>query len=348
MAKERTLTSNLRVENVVQKSRPLSLLRSVPFSFGELKILDTYLSRIDSHDMEHRTVTFTKAEYEELMGIGKTNLETLKKYTKGILQKVVEVPLDGGYLQFILFDAAECKKDEYGVPTIELHCTEKAQRLFFDIEQIGYIRYQLRYALALKRQSSYWLYFEVLRERYRIEWTVPLAKLRDEILYLKKEQSYKAFKEFKRAILDPAVKEINEKTDCHIEYETVKRGRTVTAIKFTYTPQEQEIANDDIPGQLSLPLTTLELEKPPKEKNEQLELLSDACGNEFSDEEMDEIIAVLATIPESKLPMIEITNDIWIRRYHYLNQKYTRLQRYAEKSKIPKRFEYFLKMVKDG
>lgn len=344
MAKERTLTSNLRVENVVQKSRPLSLIRSVPFSYGELRILDTYLSRIDSHDPEHRTVTFTKAEYEKLMGIGKTNLATLKKYTKGMLQKVVEVPLDGGYLQFILFDAAECKKDEYGVPTIELHCTEKAQRLFFDIEQIGYIRYQLRYALALKRQSSYWLYFEVLRERYRIEWTVPLAKLRDETLYLKDNESYKQFKFFKRDVLDPAVAEINEKTDCHIEYETVKRGRTVTAIKFTYTPQEQEID-----GQMKLTdlmdfLPIGEDGDDNKCMDERYDLLATACKDEFTAEEMAQIFEIIVTIPEWKLPPDNAAGgSIEIRRYHYLAERYAAMNRYQPKNRL----NYLLKILKD-
>lgn len=341
MAKNTEITGHLRESNVVQKSKPLSLIRSVPFSLGELKILDTYLSRINSHDPDHRTVTFTKAEYEELMGIGKTNLTTLKKYTKGMLQKVVEVPLDGGYLQFILFDAAECKKDEYGVPTISLSCTEKAQRLFFDIEQIGYIRYQLRYALALKKQSSYWLYFEILRERYHIEWTVPLKKLRDEILYLKNEESYKEFKIFKRAVLDPAVAEINEKTDCRIEYETVKRGRTVAAIKFKYTPQDKENAEQMMisPEQLPAPIVEDEEDAP---IDNRIELLSGACKKEFSSQEMAQILEILVTIPDRKLPHDAAGGNIEIRRYHYLAERYATMNRY----KPTNRLNYLIALLK--
>ena len=33
---------------IVEKSRPLMLMKTVPFSLGELKVLDTYLSRINA------------------------------------------------------------------------------------------------------------------------------------------------------------------------------------------------------------------------------------------------------------------------------------------------------------
>lgn len=342
MAKERTLTGNLQDINVVQKARPLSLIRSVPFSFGELKILDTYLSRIDSHDSDHRTVTFTKAEYEELMGIGKTNLATFRKYTKGMLGKVVDVPMPEGYLQFVLFTKAECKKDEYGVPTVTLTCTEEAKRLFFGIEQLGYVRYELRFALALKKQSSYWLYLEILRERYRIEWTVPLEKLRDDILYLKNEQSYKAFKEFKRAVLDPAVAEINEKTDCCIEYETVKRGRTVIAIKFKYTPQERELDGQMTLSEITDFIPAALPEQGDAPIDDQRDLLSDACNNEFTEAEMDMLLSIIVTIPSRRLPPDNATGgSIELRRYHYLAQQYAAMSRYRPKNRL----NYLVKML---
>ena len=87
--------NSLSGNHIVQKSRPLLLMKSVDFNLGELKILDTYLSRINSHDEDSRAVSFTKHEYEMLMGITETRIETLKKYTKSMLSKIAEVPLDG-------------------------------------------------------------------------------------------------------------------------------------------------------------------------------------------------------------------------------------------------------------
>lgn len=58
---------------VVQKSRPLLSLWQSDFSLQELKILDVYLGRINSHDKEHRSVVFRKGELENIFGRG-TNL----------------------------------------------------------------------------------------------------------------------------------------------------------------------------------------------------------------------------------------------------------------------------------
>ena len=63
------ITGKLDPKYWVQKSDPLVLMRSVPFTLGELKILDTYISRINAADDTRRTVIFTKEEYEELSNV---------------------------------------------------------------------------------------------------------------------------------------------------------------------------------------------------------------------------------------------------------------------------------------
>ena len=67
--KTEEIVGNLDPKYWVQKSDPLMLMRTVPFSLGELKVLDTYISRINAADDSHTTVIFTKEEYENLMGI---------------------------------------------------------------------------------------------------------------------------------------------------------------------------------------------------------------------------------------------------------------------------------------
>ena len=160
------LDGNLNENYLVQKSEPLLLMRTVPFELGELKILDTYLARINSHYENCRTITFTKAEYEQLMGIGKTNVNTLKKYTKKLLGKVVEVPLENGYMQFVLFTCAKCELNEYGERIIELSCSEEAKKLFFNIEQLGYLQYELKNILSLTSKYSFLLYLYLRKERF--------------------------------------------------------------------------------------------------------------------------------------------------------------------------------------
>ena len=53
------LTGCIKPSNWVQKADPLALMRSVPFTLNELKILDTYISRINAGDDTQHTVIFT-------------------------------------------------------------------------------------------------------------------------------------------------------------------------------------------------------------------------------------------------------------------------------------------------
>lgn len=240
--KNEEIQGNLDPKYWVQKSDPLVLMRSVPFTLGELKILDTYISRINASDESRTTVIFTKEEYEELMGLTCVDYRTLKKHTGSMLGKVVTLEMPNKeYVQFVLFEQARYHKDEYGKPIIELTCTTLAQDLFFCIGKYHYFKYALENVISLTRKASYLLYVYIRHNRYRGEWDIALDELRDTVLDCKGQESYQEYKIFKNRVLDPAVKEVNEKTDCRFEYETVKRGRRVAKIKFTYLSKDSQI-----------------------------------------------------------------------------------------------------------
>lgn len=231
--KDEEINGNLEQKYWVQKSDPLVLMRSVPFSLGELKVLDTYISRINAADDSRTTVIFTKAEYEELMGISKINAEVLKKHAEGLLGKIVTLEMpDKSFLKFVLFTAAHYHLDNCGVPIIELSCSPQAKDLFFCIGKYHYFKYALENIINLTHKASYLLYIYVLHNRYRGEWELSLDELRDSVLDYKGQ--YQEYKVFKRDVLEVAVKEINKKTDCHFAYEAIKRGRRVVKIKFIY------------------------------------------------------------------------------------------------------------------
>lgn len=357
--KNEEIQGNLDPKYWVQKSDPLVLMRSVPFSLGELKILDTYISRINAADDTRRTVIFTKEEYEELMGLSCVDYRTLQKHTKGVLSKVVELQMPNkDYLQFVLFERAYYHKDEYGKPIIELTCTQLAQDLFFCINKYHYFKYALENVIKLTRKASYLMYVYIRHNRYRGEWDIALDELRDTVLDCKGQESYLAFKEFKRAVLDPAVKEVNKKTDCHFEYEAVKRGRRVAKIKFIYLAEEQ------IDGQLSfdevadVPLLADQSEdedelRLAKYGTETLAILATGVNDEFSKEEMEEISLILTRINTPKDRNLSGYDATVYGRQHYLREKYATLNAESAKKErkgekpIKNRFKYFLKMLED-
>lgn len=360
--KKEEITGKLDPKYWVQKSDPLVLMRSVPFTLGELKILDTYISRINASDDTRRTVIFTKEEYEELMGITCANYRALQKHTKGMLGKVVELQMPNkDYLQFVLFTKAYYHKDEYGKPIIEITCTEEAKNLFFCINQYHYFKYALENVISLTHKASYLLYLHILQNRFRGEWDITLNELRDTVLDCKNQESYQEYKIFKNRVLDPAVKEVNKKTDCHFEYEAVKRGRRVAKIKFIY--QSQDLIEDQIslfdeqPNVPQLPDQSQDEDEDElrlaKYGSEMLAILAEAVKDEFSKEEMEAIDLVLSRIDIPRDQYQRGVYAIYYGRQRYLREKYAALNAEAAKKErkgqkpIANRFKYFLGMLEN-
>ena len=183
MLKTNEITGEIDPLYWVQKADPLVLMRSVPFTLGELKIMDTYISRINASDDTRRTVIFSKEEYEALMGISCANYRTLSKHTDGLLGKVVTLEMPNkDFLKFVLFTTARYHKDAYGKPVIEITCSEEAKDLFFCVGKYHYFSYALGNVIKLTRKASYLLYLYVLTNRFRGEWEIELDVLRDGIL----------------------------------------------------------------------------------------------------------------------------------------------------------------------
>ena len=63
---------------LVQKSNPLYSLWKSSLTLSEFKILDIYLSRIDSRHPEKRTVIFEKGELEQLLDVQKISKKVCK------------------------------------------------------------------------------------------------------------------------------------------------------------------------------------------------------------------------------------------------------------------------------
>lgn len=238
----------------VQKSLPLFSLWRSDMTLSEFKILDTYLSRINSHDPEKRTVVFTKGELEGLLGVTRINKPDLTSRLKG-LGRFVELDKTGSKKihQIALFEEAYGEMDDNGQWVVKLTCTPAAMKYIFNIERLGYLRYKLRCIVNLTSRYTYILFTYLEHNRFRKSWEVDLEQLK-EILSCESEESYKEFKIFNNRILRKCQKELLDKTECRFTYEPVKTGRRVTAVRFTLETlaDTMEPLEPVIPGQLSM------------------------------------------------------------------------------------------------
>lgn len=279
---------------IVQKSNPLQTLANTSMTLPELKILDVYLARIDSHNPDKRSVRFEKGELERLLGVSRILKDDLDKRLRHLFQvvRIDDETSSDGFVLFSLFEKAECKQDENGLWQVNLICTVSAMEYIFNVENIGYLRYRLKNVINLTSRYSYILYLYLENNRFRKAWSISIKDLK-EVLNCTAE-AYEQYYRFNDLILKKCHKEINEKTETKYTYKPIRTGRKVTSISFTI-----ETLADVLPE--------LEPELNQDKSNVYIDygsplgnLLGEAaCNNEFSFEEIrvlqDLILQIMPT-----------------------------------------------------
>lgn len=335
------------LDNLIQKSRPLLNLWRSDFEIYEFKLLDLYLSKINSDNPKKRTVVIEKGKVEEIFGVSRLRKESLFPQLEKLQTTKVSLSKDANeYNNIILFSQATAKKDEDGVWRITLTCSPEAMQYIFNLKEIGYIKYRLKSITQLTRTSSYILfnYIENYVQSRRqtknhepITWKVDLIELK-QMLRCDTVKSYNEYKEFNRRVLSACHKEITEKTSLNFDYEPYKVGRYTKGIEIT--------VYSNVVLTKSLPL-----EKEPAEDFDEsfediLEILSVSCANEFTKQEINELFHLISCVPNEYLPVTDI-DDITLRRDAYLSQKYSVLQNYAKRVNINNRFAYLKRIIKN-
>lgn len=322
----------------VQKSLPLFALWRSELTLAEFKILDTYLSRIDSHKPEKRAVVFEKGELEKILGVQKINnkdLETRLKHLMGNVIKISDNDSKKGFRLVTLFEEAVAEQND-GLWQVKLECTQKAMKYFFNVENLGYLRYKLRCITSISSRYTYIMFIYLEANRFRKSWEVPLEELK-QILDCDKEELYKKFKYLNRDVLKKVQKEMHEKTECKYAYEPIKKGRSVVAVRFTVETLPKASFEDIDPNQI-----TIEQWQGEKREGELWEEAVAEFG--FTSEQIKALQEVLICIPESRMPQSIVCYDaIDLRRYHYMCIKVAELK---NRKNVRNHFSYLLKMLK--
>lgn len=321
----------------VQKSKPFLSLFQSEMTLAEFKILDTYLARVDSHNPDNRIVMFEKGELEELLHVKKINISDLDKRLTHLMSHVIKIDDDEskkGFTKITLFERAVTEQDDNGLWQIQLECTPSAMKYVFNLENIGYLRYKLRSITALKSRQAYILFLFLELNRFRSPFVVELEELK-KILCCDKEEHYKEFKRFNDKVLKRICKEINEKTECKFQYETVKKGRSVVAIRF-------RLDSTSNPGYELSEKTSIVIDQSNQEVWKQpLEQF------DLTNEQYDMIRSLLVTVPDDKLPQTPAcAGSIDLMRYHYIDQKSNTIKERNQQKTIKNKYAYLVKMIK--
>lgn len=305
-------------------------MRKSDLTLPELKLLDVYLARIDSHDPEKRTVIIEKGELERVLCVTRILKDDLNKRLRNLFQivEIEDATKPDGFKIISLFEEAEAVPDGNGLWKITLTCTPSAREYIFNIEDLGYLRYRLKNVIELNLDTV--MFYSSTGKQPFLQ--IMGNKLDDLKELLKcKATRYNQFKFFNAEILKKCHNELNEKTDCHFDYEPVKQGRTIVGIRFTVKTLKQ-LASEDV---VNLPEVPIVIKDCPLWES----ALSDW---KLSAEKLDELSALLDAIPAYKLPEAPTAKQA---QYKYIALKVAEIKRRNQEKKINNRFAYLRKLM---
>lgn len=341
---------------LVQKSHPLTALWQSDLTLAEFKILDAYLARINSKKPEQRTVKLTKGELEEALGVTRINKADLKQRLKNLYSPIDLEPNNPKKIKLrALFEEAEAEQDEDGIWQVQLTCTPSAMKYMFNVEELGYLRYKLRCITSLTSRYSYILFLYLEFNRFRATWEVDLESLKRTLCAT--DESYSEFKIFNNRVLKKCQKELAEKTECRFTYEPIRKGRSVSSIRFKLemlSPKiEAEIQNRD-PDQTSI----FDYEDQTDEAVEARERRGAICCgfddqifDEFSDEELTEFrsLAWANADPDVEERHYGVLHDRKMAREYavseFIRLKIQAMNVYAKREPIKNRYSYLKKAL---
>lgn len=323
----------IKGKELIEKKNVLNELRSNNLTLQELRFFSIYLSKINARDIKTRVVRFSLQDFQKIMDFGRLNLNQLKATTNSLLSKVVSIPVEkGGYTSFQLFKECTVSKNKQEEWYVEIDAHDKALPLMFEFKG-KYFTYQLWNALCLKSSNQVRMY-EILKQYEKIgERTIYLSELRKLIGIELNE--YSRWDNFKTRVLDVCQEALSQNTDIEFTYEPCKKGKggKILELKFKI------FKNNNYIDKLTLDEFIHQEENNKTRnsfKNSNLEFISEACNNEFSEEEMQVLYDLIKIIE----PVAADTSQ-----YDYLFKKYNELKYQSTKSKIKSPFAYLRKII---
>lgn len=248
---------------LVVKHNDLIEARYQAFTVVEQRIILMLLGQIQKNDTDFKTYLVTVSDFSKLTGIplNSSFYRNLRETIRGLMSKVIHIQQGKSWLITNWLSSAKYVE---GSGCVELSFDPKLKPYLLDLKE-KYTRYQLDIAIQFKSQYSIRLYENLKKEaqivkeykhKSNFEQKYSYEELR--IIFSVNEKEYKLFGHFKSKVIEPAVKEISDKSDLNItQVEYLKTGRKITHVCFSVVIRSREEANartenlrlEDIPAE---------------------------------------------------------------------------------------------------
>lgn len=213
---------------------------SYKLTLDEMRILLLTIGKIDPNIEEHhRDFEFTVAEFAESFGID-------EKVAYQQVQTAVD-KLGGRWA--VLEDTPKVKRKAVfltdqtyfkGEGRFQIVLHEKLMPFVSAIKD-KFTKYNLEYVAKFSSFHAIRLY-EILAQYRSIGFReIDLKDLKE---WLQVADKYERYNNFKQWVLEPSITEINEKSDLDIEFDPIKRGRSIATLKFTINSKKSAVKTE--------------------------------------------------------------------------------------------------------
>lgn len=214
------------------------LIRQVRFDLSttEQKIVLFLISKIKPTDTDLEPITLKYKEFLQLCGIDtehSKNRNNIKNTLKKLADKScwIKLPDDTETLFRWIEDPIITPRQR----SITLRLKAILKPYLLELHSY-YTQYQLLYILPLRSKFAIRLY-ELMKSCESMgSATFPLNKLR-ELLNLSPE-TFKTYADFRRYVIELAIREINQHTDLEVTFNPIKKGKKVESIEFQIKAKE--------------------------------------------------------------------------------------------------------------
>ena len=217
-------------------------------SLQEQRLLLCLCSKIKPDDQDFQPYTFSARALADEIGIGGNNFySNLKKTTRSILLKTLTVYKPSGILQAGWLSSAEYFDKE---GALELCFDPKLKPYLLQVKA-GFTAYRLAEALSFKSKYSLRVFEVAKRFQAKGKYVFDLKEFREMIGLADNELVN--YGHFRTRVLEPAVKEINKRTDLVIGFSPQKTGRAITHLLFTVATKPATPAKPEPTPELDAP-----------------------------------------------------------------------------------------------
>ena len=224
----------LDIKKTVKKSNVLNEMRQSDMTMVEYRLFCIYLAHF-SIDNDKNELVFKLSDYAAITDLNSFKKRDLERQAVNLVRATVKLANDkGGFSVYSVFKRFDLEQGDDGW---QVRLAINEDLLPFIKEQSSrFIRYRLYNTIFLKSFNQQRIY-ELLKQYERLgERTVELKDLR-EYLSIKPDE-YPVWYDFSSKVLKVAQASIAENTDIKFEYEGIRHGRKVGAVKFTIHKNE--------------------------------------------------------------------------------------------------------------